>query len=142
MSAMIEMVNGVASFAENIKSGVAWHGLGEKVEGAMFVKDALKACHADYNVGLQPIVALSDELRHAMDNGEFINAAMLRGLLVDGKMATMRTDTNAVLGITSDAYGIVQNSSAFEFVDMFCSGKFANRDNTPVIETCGVLGKG
>ena len=142
MSAMIEIRNGVASFAENVKSGIAWHGLGQKVEGAMFVADALKQSHADYNVGLQPIVALSDELKDAMDNGKMIDASILRNLLVDGKMATMRTDINAVLGITSDAYGIVQNSSAFEFVDMFCSGKFANRDNTPVIETCGVLGKG
>jgi phage/plasmid-like protein (TIGR03299 family) len=142
MSAMIEIRNGVASFAENVKSGIAWHGLGQKVEGAMFVADALKQSHADYNVGLQPIVALSDELKAAMDNGEMIDASILRDLLVDGKMATMRTDINAVLGITSDAYGIVQNSSAFEFVDMFCSGKFADRDNTPVIETCGVLGKG
>ena len=142
MSAMIEMVNGVASFAENVKSGIAWHGLGQKVEGAMFVADALKQSHADYNVGLQPIVALSDELKDAMDNGKMIDASILRNLLVENTMATTRLDTNKALGIVSDSYGIVQNSDAFKFVDMFCSGKFADRDNTPVIETCGVLGNG
>lgn len=142
MPAMIEMVNGVASFAENGKRERAWHGLGQVVDEPMFVKDALKLCHADFNVGLQKVVALSEELQKAMDNGEFINAAMLRDLLVDNTMATMRLDTNKSLGIVSDKYGIVQNEDAFKFVDMFCSGKFAERDNTPVIETCGVLGKG
>lgn len=142
MPAMIEMVNGVASFAENGKRERAWHGLGQVVDEPMFVKDALKLCHADFNVGLQKVVALSEELQHAMDNGEFINAAMLRDLLVENTMATMRLDTNKSLGIVSDKYGIVQNEDAFKFVDMFCSGKFAERDNTPVIETCGVLGKG
>lgn len=142
MAANIEMVNGVASFAENVKSGIAWHGLGQKVDGAMFVADALKQCHADYDVKLQPIVALSDELVHAMENNEFISASMLREMLVDKTMATMRMDTKKALGIVSDGYGIVQNEQAFKFVDMFCSGMNADRDNTPVIETCGVLGRG
>jgi phage/plasmid-like protein (TIGR03299 family) len=138
----IEERNGKFSFAENGSRERAWHGLGEVVNEPMFVADALKLCRADYNVALQPIVALSDELVSAMDNGTFINAAILKNLLVEGRKATIRTDHNIALGITSDAYGIVQNSDAFKFVDMFCSGKFADRDNTPVIEACGVLGKG
>jgi len=142
MSHMIEIKSGVASFAENGRRERAWHGLGQVVDEPMFVKDALKLCHADYNVGLQPVIALSEQLRSAMENGEFINAAMLKDLLVDNTMATMRLDSNKSLGIVSDKYGIVQNEDAFKFVDMFCSGKFADRDNTPVIETCGVLGNG
>ena len=142
MSAMIEITERGASFAENGKRERAWHGLGQVVDEPMFVKDALRLCHADYNVGLQQVVALSDELRSAMENGTFINAAMLKELLVDNTMATMRLDTNKSLGIVSDKYGIVQNEDAFKFVDMFCSGQFAERDNTPVIETCGVLGNG
>ena len=142
MSHNIEITSKGASFAENGKRERAWHGLGQVVDEPMFVADALKLCHADYNVGLQQVVALSDELRTAMDNGTFINAAMLKDLLVENTMATMRLDTKKSLGIVSDKYGIVQNEDAFKFVDMFCSGKFAERDNTPVIETCGVLGKG
>ena len=145
MAANIEIVNGVASFAENGRKERAWHGLGDDqqiFDRPMFVKEALEACHANYGVKLAPVVALSDELVHAMENGEFINASMLRDLLVEKSMATMRTDTNKSLGLVSEKYGIVPNESAFEFVDMFCSGKFADRDNTPVIETCGVLGNG
>ena len=55
MSAMIEMVNGVASFAENGRKERAWHGLGQVVDEPMFVADALKLCHADYNVKLQAL---------------------------------------------------------------------------------------
>ena len=142
MAANIEMVNGVASFAENVKSGIAWHGLGQKVEGAMYVGDALKLSHADYQVKLQPIVAVSDEVVSAIENNEFISAAVLRELMVENARATMRMDTKKALGLVSDGYGIVQNEQAFKFVDMFCSGKNADRDNTPVIETCGVLGRG
>ena len=142
MAAMIEERNGVASFAEVGLRERAWHGLGQVVNEPMFVKDALKLCHADYNVGLQPICALTDEIRNAIENGEFINASLLKNLIVENTMATVRLDHNESLGIVSDKYGIVQNEDAFKFVDMVCSGKFAERDNTPCIETCGVLGKG
>ena len=138
----LEERNGKFSFAENGSRERAWHGLGEVVKDPMFVADALKLCRADYNVSLQPIVALSDDLVRAMNNGEMIDASMLHNLLVDGKKATMRTDLNTTLGVVSDGYGTVQNEFAFQFVDTFCSGKLADRDNTPVIECCGVLGKG
>ena len=138
----IEIRNGVASFAENGSKERAWHGLGQVMDRPMFVEEALKLCHADYEVKLSNVVVLSDELKDAMDNGKFINAAMLRELLIDKTMATMRTDINKSLGVVSDKYGIVQNKDAFKFVDMLCSGLDANREEHPTIETCGVLGKG
>ena len=142
MAANIEVRNGVASFAENAKKEIAWHGLGQRVFEPMFVADALKLSHADYNVALQPVVALTPELIDKMSNGEMINPDELLSLVIEGSKATMRTDYNETLGLVSDKYGIVQNSDAFKFVDLFCSGMDAERDNTPVIETCGVLGKG
>lgn len=138
----LEERNGKFSFAENGSRERAWHGLGEVVNEPMFVADALKLCRADYNVQLQPIVVLNESLVKAMDNGEMIDASTLRDLLIDGKMATMRTDLNTALGITSDAYGIVQNIDAFKFVDMLCSGLNSDRNEKPTIECCGVLGKG
>ena len=63
-------------------------------------------------------------------------------MLVEGRKATVRTDLNTALGLTSDSYGIVQNSDAFKFVDMLCSGLDTNRTEKPTIECCGVLGKG
>lgn len=142
MAHNLEQVNGVTSFAFNVLRGKAWHGLGQAVEGAMFVKEALEKSHADYKVKLQPVVALTDELIHAMENGEMIDASKLLDGLVSGTRATMRLDTNKSLGIVSDKYGIVQNEDAFKFVDLLCSGQLADREHTPVIETCGVLGQG
>jgi phage/plasmid-like protein (TIGR03299 family) len=142
MAANIEVINGVASFAENKKSGLAWHKLGQQLDGAMFVEEALKACHADYEVQSRPIMVLTPEIQERMMNGEAITADELIELTVPNTMATIRTDLNRSLGVVSDKYGIVQNIDAFRFVDMFCSGKFADRQDTPVIETCGVLGRG
>jgi len=140
----IRKINGVevASFAENGSRERAWHGLGQVVNEPMFVADALKLCHADYEVKLQPVVALNDKIIHAMENGGMIAADELLSLLIPNKRATMRLDTEKALGITSDAYGIVQNEDAFKFVDMLCSGMDAMRDSKPTIECCGVLGNG
>lgn len=139
---MIEERNNKFSFAENGSRQRAWHGLGEVVNEPMFVADALKLCRADYNVSMQPIAFITDELSQAMENGSFINASILKDLIVGGKKATVRTDLNTPLGITSDTYGIVQNEDAFKFVDKLCSGLNSTRTEKPVIECCGVLGKG
>lgn len=147
MASMIEIRNGVASFAENGLRERAWHGLGDDqqiFDRPMYVKEALEACHANYNVELQPIMVMTPRIAALMANGgsqEAWNDALLEAQIA-GSKATFRSDYNETLGIVSDKYGIVQNEAAFQFVDMFCSGKFADRDNTPVIETCGVLGKG
>ncbi len=145
MAHNIEIRNGVASFAENGKKERAWHNLGDDqqiFDRPMFVHEALKACHADYTVQAQPIAALSPEVMEMIQNGQDVPFTLLQDLIVADKMATMRLDHNETLGIVGANYGIVSNESAFKFVDLFCSGQFADRDNTPVIETCGVLGKG
>ena len=145
MAANIEERNGQFSFAENGRKERAWHGLGDEqqiFDRPMFVSEALKACHADFEVGLQPIVSLTPEILSLIERGENVNPFLLSKQIIEGKKATMRLDYNEALGIVSDTYGVVQNKHAFDFVDMLCSGKFADRDNTPVIETCGVLGNG
>lgn len=143
----IRTVNGVevASFAENGKKERAWHGLGEGqqiFDRPMFVKEALEACHANYQVSLQPVASLTPEILALMGEGKPIDPDLLLKQIVGDKKATMRLDYNETLGLVSDKYGIVQNEDAFKFVDLFCSGQFADRQETPVIETCGVLGKG
>lgn len=145
MAHNIEIRNGVASYAENAKKERAWHKLGEGqqiFDRPMFVNEALSACHADYNVELQPVVALSNEVLNKVSAGEMISAEEIMNLIIPKRRATMRTDIMRPLGVVGDGYGIVQNKTAFEFVDTLCSGKITDRDNTPVIETCGVLGNG
>ena len=95
MAHNIEIRNGVASFAENAKKERAWHKLGEGqqiFDRPMFVNEALTACHADYNVKLQPVVALSDEVLNKVSAGEMISAEEIMDLVVPNRRATMRTD--------------------------------------------------
>ena len=143
----IRTINGVevASFAENGKRERAWHGLGNDqqiFDRPMFVAEALKACNADYEVKLRPIVALNDKLVKAMENNEMVSGDDLLSMLIPNMRATMRTDLDKTLGLVSDGYGVVQNEAAFKFVDMLCSGLDADRTENPTIESCGVLGNG
>ena len=137
MSANIEQRNGVYSFVENRKSGIAWHELGQVVNEPMFVDDALKLCHADYNVMMQPVMVLTPEVQEQILNGG-IDEDTLLSLIIPKMRATVRTDINQSLGIVSDSYGVVQNADAFRFIDALCTGRSSDRDDTPVIETAGV----
>ena len=141
MAHNIEIRNGVASFVENGKKERAWHRLGQVFDGPMTVTEALELSHADYQVGLQPVIALTPAMVDIMSNGGDYNTDLLLEAIVRGKKATMRLDTLKPLGIVSDSYGVVQNEDAFKFIDTLCSGEIGN-GHTPVIETAGVLGNG
>lgn len=144
MSANIEIreINGMerASFVENRKSGIAWHGLGQVYDRPMTSLEALQGCNADFIVQGQPILALTPELETMLNEGKDIPSSMLQEMFIKGAKANMRTDLNKVLGIVSDKYGIVQNRHAFDFVDVLTSGELGG--DTPTIETAGVLGNG
>lgn len=143
MSANIEIRNGVASFAENGRKERAWHKLGQVFDRPMTVKEALEASHADYEVGLQPIVALtpnlSDHLGDENSDPSSVEDAVLDAIIPNYKV-TMRLDTMKPLGIVTDSYGVVQNADAFAFIDTLCSGGLT--DHAPIIESAGVLGHG
>lgn len=140
MAHNIEIVNGIASFAENGKKERAWHGLGQVFDRPMFVEEALKASHADYRVELRPIIPIANDM--TLFEGLNMDADTLESNIIPGFKATMRMDTHRVLGLVSDTYGVVQNEDAFKFIDTLCSGKDTDRKDCPTIESCGVLGNG
>lgn len=141
MAHNLEIVNGVASYAENGRKERAWHRLGQVFDGAMTVQQALELSHADYRVELQPLAAITPEITQAIACGT-LTPDMMLDAFVEGKRATMRMDTMKPLGVVSDSYGVVQNEDAFKFIDTLCSGSLTDREHTPVIETAGVLGGG
>jgi len=146
MSANINILNGRASFVETAKGAGAWHGLGERVEVAgdtgINIIEALKKSQANYEVSLQPVVALTPELVEAMANDTMINAGELLHHVIDGAKTTMRMDNYKHLGLVSDGYGVLQNERMFQVLGMLTSGKDMNREDVPVVETAGVLGNG
>lgn len=141
MAHKLEIIGNVASYVENGRKERAWHRLGQVFDGPMTVEQALELSHADYNVQLQPIVALTPDIQKAMETGEMIDSDLLLSLVIPNRKATMRMDKEKSLGVVSDSYGVVQNADAFRFIDTLCSGETGNK-HTPVIETAGVLGNG
>lgn len=141
---MIEIRNGVASYVENGRKERAWHRLGQVFDGQLTVKEALELSHADYQVEMKNVFAMTPALQELLDGEqEMVSREVLSDLIVDalvgGRKATMRMDLNKPLGVVSDHYGIVQNCDAFQFIDTLCTG---GQGNTPVIECAGVLGQG
>ena len=101
------------------------------------VEDAIKRAEADYNVYKKTIVALTEEQLQLLCMGELISNFNPRNIINSHK-ATIREDSDSVLGIVGKDYGVVQNSKAFEFVNFL--DKASNGNFT--IETAGVLGNG
>lgn len=142
MAHNIEINNGVASYVENGRKERAWHKLGQVYDRPLTVEEALSGSHADYEVQMQPVVALTPAILQAMETGEPLDPDLLLSQVIAGRKATMRMDSEKPLGIVSDAYGVVQNADAFKFIDTLCTGQLAEYGHTPIIESAGVLGKG
>lgn len=140
----IRKINGaeVASYVENGKKERAWHGLGHVFDGELTVKEALELSHADYQVEMFPVFAMTPTVADHLSLGNY-NQEMLRDEILDSivpnRKATVRMDLMQPLGIVSDSYGIVQNRDAFQFIDTLCTG---GKSDTPIIECAGVLGHG
>ena len=77
---------------------VPWHGLGTIVQEAPTSADALRLAGLDWTVDQTPV---------------YTDA----GIEISGYKANRRSSDNAILGIVSDRYKIVQNTEAFEFTD-------------------------
>lgn len=76
----------------------AWHGLGTVLDYAPTSEAAIEAAHLDWRVSLEPLRTTS-------------------GIDIPDNFATVRSDTNQVLGVVSDKYKLVQNRQAFAFLD-------------------------
>lgn len=97
-----------------------WHQLGTTVPDYVSVEEALKISHADYEVEKVPVFAEVGEQK----------------ILVPGKFATVRRDTDAPLGIVGPDYTVVQMRENADFLE-------AVIDNGDLkIETAGALDEG
>ena len=75
-----------------------WHGLGRIVMDAPASREALELAGLDWQV-------------------ESRNIYSGTGAMIPGYRANVRSTDNAVLGVVSDRYRIVQNEEAFQFTD-------------------------
>lgn len=118
MAHNLNETNGKVAFAGTQK---AWHGLGQIVEKAMTSKEAIELGGLGYEV---------------IKNEIFADIEGVGKIVVPEKFATIRKDTNAILGVVGNRYEIVQNADAFTFFDAIVG------QGQAIFETAGALGKG
>ena len=107
----------------------AWHGLGQIVTEYPTSAEAMRYAALDYTVEKRPLFTC-DNANHITEMGK--NAR----LEVPAYYATLRTDTEQVLGVVGKDYEVVQNADAFRFFDAIVGGDGIQ------YETAGALGKG
>lgn len=107
----------------------AWHNLGQIVTDYPNSKDALIFAGLNYNVEKRKIYTHDGDLAKEPD-------FLIRDIEIPNYQATIRTDTNQVLGVVGKDYEIVQNIDAFSFFDSIVGGDGIQ------YETAGALGNG
>lgn len=100
---------------------VPWHQLGRKLDKPATAAEAMEAANLDYTVVKRPLKAII----HSRQFADVPNA-----------FATVRSDSNVVLGVVGSRYEPVQNRDAFAFFD-----PLVDRDEA-IYHTAGVLGRG
>lgn len=100
-----------------------WHGLGQIVTEYPASKQALEYAGLNFGVEKRELFTLN-KTNDTTD------------LKVSEYYATVRTDTQAVLGVVGKQYEVVQNEDAFQFFDAIVQGEGI------LYETAGALGKG
>ena len=102
----------------------AWHGLGTVVENAPTTMDAMRLAKMDFDVVMSnPIVAQFKDPNEYYQNNTKASKFY----------ATVRCDTNEVLGVVGENYKVVQNEELFKIADSLPKAK---------VETAGTLFNG
>lgn len=110
----------------------AWHGLGQIVSDYPSSAEALRFAGLDYTVEKRKLFTFNNENQ----NGDPDTQIIIPEIEVSNYFATVRTDTEQVLGVVGKDYKIVQNVEAFSFFDAIVSGEGIQ------YETAGALGNG
>lgn len=110
----------------------AWHGLGTIIEDYPTSAEAIKYAGLDYHVEKRPLFTFDTENHRGDPDTELI----IPEVEVPDFFATVRTDTEQVLGVVGNDYEVVQNVDAFDFFDSIVGGK-----DGMLYETAGALGE-
>ena len=94
----------------------AWHNLGQIVTDYPTSGEAIEFAGLDYTVEKRPL--------YTLNNPDFLTGEERspNKLKVSNFFATVRSDTDQILGIVGKDYQIVQNKDAFSFFDAIVGG--------------------
>lgn len=112
----------------------AWHGLGQIITDYPTSAEAIKHAGLDYAVEKRNLFTYGDDTTPETEDNDIV---MEWRVDVPNHYATVRTDTDEVLGVVGKDYNIVQNIDAFAFFDSIVGSK-----DGVLYETAGALGKG
>jgi phage/plasmid-like protein (TIGR03299 family) len=110
----------------------AWHGLGQIVQDYPTSAEAIRFAELDYTVEKRPLFTYDSENHKGNPDTEII----IPEIEVPNYFATIRTDSEQVLGVVGKEYEVVQNVDAFSFFDAIVGGDGIQ------YETAGALGIG
>jgi phage/plasmid-like protein (TIGR03299 family) len=113
--------------------GKAWHGLGQVIDRYPTSSEAIQHAGLDYIVEKRPLFTY-DTKNHL---GEASDDILIPEISVPNFFATVRADTEQVLGVVGNDYQVVQNRDAFSFFDAIVGG-----GDGILYETAGALGNG
>ncbi len=111
----------------------AWHNLGQIVDRYPTSAEAIQIAGLDYIVEKRPLFTYDTE-NHTADPCTDI---IIPEVAVPNYFATIRADTDRVLGVVGNDYQVVQNRDAFTFFDAIVGG-----GDGILYETAGALGNG
>lgn len=130
-----------------VRENIAWEGIKgcKSFRTPVTINEAIEAIGANYNVKKQPLLRVPEEVISAISMGALgsidLSQYITRDNIIDSHMATMIEESNQTISVVGSKYGIIQNSKAFEFIDIMTSGQLG-AEQTPVIETAGILNDG
>jgi phage/plasmid-like protein (TIGR03299 family) len=110
----------------------AWHGLGKIIQDYPTSAEAILHAGLDYTVEKRPLFTYDNESNAANPESDII----IPEISVPNYFATVRNDSDTVLGVVGKDYQIVQNRDAFSFFDSIVGGDGIQ------YETAGALGNG
>lgn len=110
----------------------AWHGLGQIVQDYPNSAEAIKHAGLDFTVEKRRLFTYDNENQNANPDTDII----IPEIEVPNYYATVRKDTEQVLGVVGKDYEVVQNKDAFCFFDSIVGGDGIQ------YETAGALGNG
>ena len=111
----------------------AWHNLGQVIDRYPTSSEAIQHAGLDYIVEKRPLFTY-DTAKHI---GKTADSIIIPEIAVPNFFATVRADTEQVLGVVGNDYEVVQNRDAFSFFDAIVGG-----GEGILYETAGALGNG
>jgi phage/plasmid-like protein (TIGR03299 family) len=111
----------------------AWHNLGQIVDRYPTSSEAIRFAGLDYSVEKRPLFTYDTENQLGDPDKDII----IPEIEVPNFFATVRADTEQVLGVVGNDYEVVQNRDAFSFFDAI-----VGVGEGILYETCGALGNG